>query len=354
MKKFLFAFLSLILVFSLLPSSSTAAAKEMKVHFINVGQGDSILIQSPNGKNMLVDGGSKSAGPAVVKFLKDKKVSKLDFVVATHPDADHIGGLIDVLKTFSVGNFVDSGQVHSTQTYLELLKLIDSKQIKYIVPKAGDKLALDTAVSTTVLNAAEKGDDNNEASIVLQLKYIGMTFLLTGDADVKQEKEIMAKYNVRATVLKAGHHGSNTSSSSAFINAVKPKETILSYAKQNSYGHPHKDVVANLKKVGSKIYSTAEAGNITITTDGKKYAVSVKPWTGVATTPKPATKAPAAKPTTPAKPAPANGLYVNPKAPKSFKNCTELRKWYKDGVKKGHPAYASTHDRDKDNWACER
>lgn len=354
MKKIFSLMLSLALIICLLPltNATAAPAKEMKVHFLNVGQGDSILVQSPNGMNMLIDGGSKSTGTAVVKFLKDKKVSKLDFVVATHPDADHIGGLIEVLKAFPVSSFVDSGQVHTTQTYLELLKLIDSKKIKYIVPKAGDKIALDTAVTTTVLNSAEKGDENNEASIVLQVKYNSTTFLLMGDADTKQEQELMAKYKVGATVLKAGHHGSNTSSSAAFVNTVKPKETILSYAKQNSYGHPHKDVVANLKKVGSKIYSTAEAGNITISTDGKKYSVSAKPWTGVATAPKPVTKAPAPTPKAPAKPAP--GLTVNPKAPKSFKNCTEMRKWYKDGVKKGHPAYAPTHDRDKDGWACER
>ena len=328
-------------------------AKDMKVHFISVGQGDSILIQSPNGKNMLVDGGAKSAGADVVAFLKSKGVSRLDYVVATHPDADHIGGLIAVLNAFPISNFIDSGQAHTTQTYLEMLSLIDSKNINYITPKAGDKLALDSALTISVLNAAEQGDDNNEASIVLQVKYNGISFLLMGDADTGQEKEIMSKYSIQSTILKAGHHGSNTSSSATFINTVKPKETILSYGKANSYGHPHKEVVANLQKVNSKIYSTAEAGNITVTTNGVTYSVSAKPFSGSTPSPAPTPK-PAPKPAPKPSGDPNSGSYVIPGAPTTFANCTAMRKYYPSGVKSSHPAYASKHDRDKDGWACER
>lgn len=331
-----------------------SVAKEMKVHFINVGQGDSILIQSPNGKNMLVDGGAKSAGDQVVTFLKSKGVSKLDYVVATHPDADHISGLISVLNTIPVSNFVDTGQAHTTQTYLEMLTLIDNKNINYIVPKAGDKIALDSAIVINVLNTAEQGDDNNEASIVLQVQYNSMSFLLMGDADTGQEKEIMAKYSVRSTVLKAGHHGSNTSSSAEFINAVNPKETILSYGKENSYGHPHKEVVANLQKVNSKIYSTAEAGNITVTTNGQTYTVSAKPWSGGSVIPTPAPTPPITQPKPPTTPDLSSGTYVIPGAPSTFENCTAMRVYYPYGVRSSHPAYASKHDRDKDGWACER
>lgn len=322
---------------------STTAAKEMKVHFIDVGQGDSILIQSPNGKNMLIDGGTKSAGTKVVNYLKSKSVTTLDVVVATHPDADHIGGLIPVLQNFKVNQFIDSGNVHTTQTYLELLQLIDDKNIPFKIAKTGDKINLDSLLSTTILYADESASDTNDASIATRVVYGSVSFLLMGDADTSLESKIMSQSNVKSTYLKAAHHGSNTSSSAAFINAVSPAGTILSYGKGNSYGHPHAAVVSRLQKVGSKIYSTAEAGNIVVTTNGKTHSLSAKPWSGVVT--------PAPTPTP--QPKPDSGLTVIPGAPTSFQNCTTMKKYYPKGVKKGHPAYATKHDRDKDGWACD-
>lgn len=335
--------------------------KQAKVHFIDVGQGDAILIQSGNGKNMLIDGGTKAQGAKVVAFLKAKGVSKLDYVVATHPDADHIGGLISVLNNFTVGKFLDSGKAHTTDTYYQLLQLIDTKNIAYEIPKAGQQIAFDTVFGVQVLNVNSKASDTNDASIVLKAKYGKVSFLLTGDADAAIETALLKNYEVKSTYLKAGHHGSNSSSSASFISAVRPVGTILSYGKDNSYGHPHKEVVTRLNSIKSKIYSTALAGDITVTTDGNTHTTTAKPM--VVETPKPAPKptpAPAPKPTpkpkpTPPKPAPdfESGLYVIPGAPTSFQNCTAMRKYYPLGVKKGHPAYASKHDRDKDSWACD-
>lgn len=252
--------------------------KAAKVHFINVGQGDSILIQSGNGKNMLIDGGTKAQGDKVVSFLKAKGVTKLDIVVATHPDADHIGGLINVLNNFPVAKFVDSGKTHTTDTYLEMLKLIDSKNIPFEVPTNGKKVNFDSVMDIQVLNVDSKASDNNDASIVLKAKYGKISFLLTGDADTAIENVIMSKFDVKSTYLKAGHHGSNTSSSANFINAVRPAGTVLSYGKDNSYGHPHDEVVTRLNNIKSKIYSTAVSGDITVTTDGNSHSVSAKPW----------------------------------------------------------------------------
>lgn len=252
----------------------TVTGKEMKVHFIDVGQGDSILIQSPNGKNMLIDGGSRESGKKVVDFLRGQGVSKLDYVVATHPDADHIGGLLAVLNSISIQNFVDSGKVHTSQTYEKMLTLIQEKKLPFIVPANGDSISLDPSINITVLNAGEGATDNNEASIVLRVAYKDVSFLLTGDADTGVELNMMNQYNVESTVLKAGHHGSNTSSSSEFIDAVKPKISILSYGKDNSYKHPNSEVVSTLKRAGSQVYATAEAGNISVTTNGVDYSVS--------------------------------------------------------------------------------
>lgn len=258
---------------------SVNAGHEMRVHFIDVGQGDSIFIESPNGKTMLVDGGVKGAGQQVVSYLKELGVNKLDVVVATHPDADHIGGLIPVLNSIEIGQFYDSGKVHTSQTFEEMLTLIEEKNIPYNVPKTGDSIAFDDDLQVKVLNANEEATDNNDASIVLKIAYGNVSFLLTGDAGVALEQE-MLQSDVKATVLKAGHHGSNTSSSAEFIEAVHPEVTILSYGEGNKYGHPHAEVVERLQAIGSKTYATAEAGTVIVSTDGVNYDVNSKEMSG--------------------------------------------------------------------------
>ncbi|MFJ7375910.1 MBL fold metallo-hydrolase [Lysinibacillus capsici] len=258
------------------------AGHEMQVHFIDVGQGDSILIESPSGKTMLIDGGVKGAGQQIVSYLKELGINKLDIVVATHPDADHIGGLIPVLDNMTIEQFYDSGKVHTSQTFEEMLTRIDEKNIPYHVPKIGDDIEFDKNVNVKVLNANDQATDNNDASIVLKMTYGNVSFLLTGDAGVALEKE-MLQYDVKATVLKAGHHGSNTSSSEEFIQAVKPEVTILSYGEDNKYGHPHAEIVDRLQAIGSKIYATADLGTITVSTDGVNYTVNGKETSSVET-----------------------------------------------------------------------
>ena len=347
--------------------------KQMKVHFIDVGQGDSILVQTPGGKNMLIDGGKASAGDKVVAFLKSKGVSTLDVVIATHPDADHIGGLIKVLNTFKVNQFIDSGKVHTTQTYFDMLSIIDTKNIPFKVATSSDNIALDSLVKAKILYADKNASDSNDASVVTKISYGAVGFLLTGDAGFKTENLLLNKPELKSTYLKAGHHGSATSTSAAFVKAVSPEGSILSYGAGNSYGHPTASAVNILKAAGTKIYSTAVSGDITVTTNGVTHAVSVKPWYAPVVKPAPtpvppkpvAPKPVAPKPVPPkpvppkpkppvtSKPNPGSGTYVIPGAPTSFQNCTAMKKYYPNGVKKGHPAYASKHDRDKDGWACE-
>ena len=247
---------------------------EMAVHFIDVGQGDSILIQSPKGKNMLIDGGKKGAGKQVVSYLRKQGVEKLDYVVATHPDSDHIGGLITVLNSITINNFVDSGKTHTSQTYEEMLQLILDKKISYIVPSKGEQIALDPGLKVTVMNAGEDAADNNEASIVLKVQYGEVSFLLTGDADIGIERSMLQAYDLESTILKAGHHGSDTSSSEDFIRVVNPKVAILSYGLDNSYGHPNASVVNQFQEIGADVYATAEVGNITVKTNGIDYRVT--------------------------------------------------------------------------------
>lgn len=347
MKKILSLLFAFVLIVSISLPSASANTKQLEVHFINVGQGDATLIKAPGGKTMLVDGGPNSAGDDVVAYLKAKGIKSLDYVVATHPDADHIGGLIDVLKSIPVKNFIDSGKAHTTDTYFEMLTLIDKKNIKYHVPTTGKTYQLDPKMKLDVLYANENASDNNDASIVLKVTYNKVSFLLMGDASVEIEDALMATKDVTATVLKAGHHGSNTSSSAKFISKVKPKVGILSYGKNNSYGHPHAAIPSRLKNVGAKVYETAKHCNIIVKTDGVKHTVT--------TDCKKPTAAPVPVKTT--KPAPKTPVKTTKPAPKptrtNFKNCTDLRTVYPDGVGKGHAAYQSKMDRDKDGWACE-
>ncbi|WP_391369472.1 ComEC/Rec2 family competence protein [Lysinibacillus sp. KU-BSD001] len=207
----------------------------MQVHFIDVGQGDSILIQSPNGKTMLIDGGTRGAGDDVVTYLKSLGISTFDYVVATHPDADHIGGLIDVFAAFHVHHFVNSGKDHTSETYADLLEAAVNEGSAYIEPNQGDSIALDNAVNIQVLYANKNASDNNDASLVLKLTYGNVSFMLMGDASKEIETQIAATYDVSAQILKAGHHGSNTSSGLNFMQQVNPKAVILSYGKDNSY-----------------------------------------------------------------------------------------------------------------------
>ena len=289
MKKIIWLLVAMLLVLTgcteVTETTPAVAGKEMSVHFIDVGQGDSIFIKAPNGKTMLIDGGVKGAGKTVVDYLRTQGVMKLDYVVATHPDADHIGGLIAVLNSISIKEFIDSGKVHTSQTYDEMLALVNDKNIRYTVPKAGDTVALDPTVAVDVLASDENASDNNDASIVLRVAYQNISFLLMGDAGHNIEKQLVQDgVDVEATILKAGHHGSNTSSLPQFIQAVSPLVTILSYGQDNKYGHPHAEVVDALTQVGSDIYGTAESGMIVVTTDGVTYDINAKPWTGIGAT----------------------------------------------------------------------
>lgn len=290
MKKLIWLVLALVLVLAgctemVETNAPTVAGKEMTVHFIDVGQGDSIFIQAPNGKTMLVDAGGKGAGKTVVGYLRAQGVQKLDYVVATHPDADHIGGLIAVLNSISIKEFIDSGKIHTSQTYEEMLQLIHDKNIRYTVPAPGDKLSLDPTMKVEVLASDENASNNNDASIVLRVAYHNISLLLMGDAEQGMEQQLLnSGVDVEATILKAGHHGSNTSSSASFIKAVSPQATILSYGQDNKYGHPHAEVVNILKQADSDLYGTAESGTIVVTTDGVTYEVNTKQWTGIGAT----------------------------------------------------------------------
>ena len=322
-------------------------SKHLVVHYIDVGQGDATLIQAPNGKTMLIDGSTKDYGDKIVKYIKSLNIAKLDYVVATHPDADHIGGLIDVVNQLNIGEFINSGKSHTTTTYEQLLTTIYKKNIPYSEPKAGQMISIDSSLKLQVLAVNAKADDNNDASIVLKLSFNDVSFLFMGDAGTSIESKIASEYNVETTILKAGHHGSSTSSSVSFLRKVKPKVVILSYGAGNEYGHPHKEVTVNISAVNAKVYATARKGTIVVKTDGLAFNVETETENLLTQN---NTSSGNSNVTT----GDVNsGTYVIPGAPTSFKNCDEMRVYYPKGVQSSHPAYALARDGDKDGWACE-
>ncbi|WP_083995446.1 S-layer homology domain-containing protein [Caryophanon latum] len=314
-----------------------AQTHTMEAHFIDVGQGDATLLQLATGENVLIDAGTDAAGETVVAYLQKQNVQTLDYVIATHPDADHIGGMVDVLKAFDVKHFVDSGKVHTTNTYKNMLQAVDAEGATFTVPNAGDMLIEHTDVHSyvQVLYANESAKETNDASLVVKGGFCSEDVLLMGDASADVEAQLVKQANVEADIVKLGHHGSNTSSSLSFLQAVKPNTAIISYGEGNSYGHPHKEVVANVHKVGASMYETAKQGHIVATIQCGSHTVDQQASTPVVPTPVVPTPTPA------------------PVVPTSFANCTELRKVYPDGVKEGHVAYAAKLDGDSDGWACE-
>ncbi len=192
----------------------------LEVHFIDVGQGDAVLIRTPQGRVALIDAGTGSAGEAVLGYLVERGISQIDLVVGTHPHEDHIGGLIAILENLPVGKVIDSGKIHTSQTYERYLTLIDQKEIPFQIGRAGQKIALDPSITMKILHPGpdvESGDANH-ASVIIQLGYGQVDFLFTGDAEKEAEAEMLKRGYQRAavTILKVGHHGSSSSTSEKF------------------------------------------------------------------------------------------------------------------------------------------
>lgn len=260
---------------------ANAASKNLVVHFINIGQGDAIYIKTPGGENILIDAGNKAKGRDVVNYLRKEKVKTIDHIIATHPDADHIGGLDEVIKAFTVKNVYAPKVSHTTQAYKDFLNAVKKKKLKIKTAQANVKLPLrDKSVSAKFVGPVKNyaNTDLNNWSAVLHLKYNKNTFLFTGDAETKAEKDMLSKkYISKVDVLKVGHHGAKESSSKEFLNVVKPKYAVISVGKGNRYKHPTTDTLNRLKAVKASIYRTDTQGTIKATSNGNTISFNVKP-----------------------------------------------------------------------------
>jgi len=251
----------------------------LTITMLDVGQGDSILIESPSGRKILIDSGEEPMGEkVVVPYLNRKGINRLDLVVLTHPHDDHLGGILPVLKKIKVEEVLDNGMVYETETYRRFISLLKSKHIKQVTARAGQMLNFGGGASAYVLSpfySAVRSDNPNNDSIVFRLAYGGFSMLFTGDLEKEREEKLnvfKANY-LRSTVLKVGHHGSATSTSQEFLDKVSPKIALISVGRHNRFRHPNKSTLERLKNM--RIFRTDQDGAIIINTDGEKYEVRV-------------------------------------------------------------------------------
>lgn len=242
---------------------------KLKVDFLDVGQGDSIYIEAPNGNKILIDGGLDRKVLSSLGNVLPFANKKIDVVLATHPDADHIGGLPFVFDNYKVSAYIDNGAKSGTTVFKTLENKIESEKSQRVKAKAGMRIILDQDknivfdVLSPYMNV-QKVNDTNMGSIVGRLTYGSSTFMFTGDAPINVEQNLAKRFggSLESAVLKVGHHGSKTSSSEVFLKSVNPQFAIISVSLKNMYGHPHKNVTDLLDKLGIKTLRTSEEGTV--------------------------------------------------------------------------------------------
>ena len=252
--------------------STTPASGTLSVHYLDVGQGDSIFIELPNKKCMLIDAGENMYGKSITEYITNLGYSKIDYLVATHPHADHIGSMAYVVKHNDIGEIYMPKVATTTKTYEKLLTAISDKGLKVKSAKAGMNIVDDGDFSIDILAPVTiEEDDLNNCSIILKMNYKGDSFLFLGDAEKKELETVSA--DMSAEVLKVGHHGSRTSTTKALLEEVNPKYAVISLGKDNSYGHPHKSTLKLLDEFGVETYRTDQDGTIVISTEGSGVTI---------------------------------------------------------------------------------
>lgn len=265
-------------------TQTAQAAANLQVHFIDVGQADAMLIRLPNGQNMVIDAGNNADASTVVNYIKGKGISRIDYVIGTHPDEDHIGGLDAVINNFSIGKVYMPNKTHTTQTYQDVINAINAKGVPLYYGKAGVTVLNTTADGKTlkanmVAPVGTSYSDMNDYSIVLRMQYGYTSFLFSGDAETQSETEILnSGQTISANIYKVGHHGSSTSTTQNYLNRINPSVAVISCGLNNNYGHPHQATIDRLKAKGIKIYRTDLQGTIIITTSGSGWLVNKSPW----------------------------------------------------------------------------
>ena len=256
--------------------STQKTTSNMEVHYIDVGQGDATLIKCGD-KAMLIDAGENDMGTKVWSYLKSQNVMKLDYVIGTHPDSDHIGGLDVIIYKLKCENVFMSSYKKDTRTYDDVIQAAKSKNYKIVNPKVGDTYELGEA-TFTIVAPNDKYDDANNASIGIYLEHGDISYLFTGDAEYEAERDIVDNgLNIDADIYKAGHHGSRTSSCDEFLEEVTPRYVVVSCGEDNSYGHPHAAILNYCRINKIPLYRTDKQGTIVLKSDGKNIEWNMAP-----------------------------------------------------------------------------
>ena len=283
MKRLFCALLALITALCACSCSQTAAPvtveeadAQLLVHFIDVGQGDSILLES-DGEFVLIDGGERDYGEEVLNYIENRGAEALKYMIATHPHSDHVGGLRPVVNGIKVESFISKEVGCETYSWTKLLKAVNDNGVSCIEAEPGSTYSFGSAEFTILAPLSEYPEDYNNCSIVTKVTCGSVSFLLTGDAGRESEADMLDRgEDLSADVLKCGHHGSSDSTSDRFLKAVDPAFAVVSCGENNDYGHPHRETVEKLKSIGCPMLRTDEAGSITAGTDGKHLSFSAQ------------------------------------------------------------------------------
>ncbi|MDF2487173.1 MAG: hypothetical protein K0R46_3341 [Herbinix sp.] len=250
----------------------------MEVHFIDVGQGDAILVETGS-STMLIDAGENSKGTIVKEYLENQQITKLDYVIGTHPHSDHIGGLDTIIDSFEVGKVLLPKVTHTTKTFEEVLDALEEHDLTVTAPQVGDRYYLGSASFTILAPSAATYEELNNYSIAIKLTFGDNSFLLAGDAEKLSEDEMLSTgINLSADVLKLSHHGSSYSSSTEFLEMVDPSYSIVCVGKDNEYGHPHSETLQAVLDRNIKLYRTDEQGSVVFTSDGQTISVNTQDY----------------------------------------------------------------------------
>lgn len=258
-------------------SSNEKTSGTLQVHYIDVGQADSILILQGT-HAMLIDAGNNDDYELVYKYLNKQGIKNLEYVVGTHPHEDHIGGLDYIIDNFNIGKiFLPKNAKSNTKTYTDVLKAISNKGLKAINPLPDSSFNLGEADCSILAPNSSSYEDLNNFSVVIKVKFGDNSFLFEGDAEALSEMEMVKKgYDLKADVIKVGHHGSSSSTCAKFLAKVQPQYAVISVGKDNSYGHPQKGTMDRLKNGKIEVYRTDECGTIVALSDGKNITFNVK------------------------------------------------------------------------------
>ena len=267
-----------IIIFLTLPLTSCNKYKDLlSINIIDVGQGDCILISTPENKNILIDGGDENSERVIKSYLKKRKIKKLYIVIATHFDKDHIGSLDYIIDKFNIGKVYTSKDIDKSQAYNNLIKSCRNKNLNFEILKKGDKIKITKDINIIVLNPSYIQENKNLNSIAINLSYINMDFLFTGDCEESNEVDMINSYDLEnVDFLKIAHHGSSSSSSDKFIKETSPDIAVISCGYKNQYGHPHKSTLDTLNKYKVKTFRTDINGDLVFYSDGYKIFTNKK------------------------------------------------------------------------------